>query len=160
MPILHVQIAGQATNPEGKTVQVPPPIALHMRGPVIQVSIGLEQNAAQALLQQGKQVPTLKTGWALIDTGASSTCIDEAAAKELGLPVIDTAKMSSASHAETTCNVYPVQINVPPALSFSSPRTIGAALAAQGLIALIGRDVLQHSTLFYNGLTGQITLAL
>lgn len=160
MPILHVQIGAQAKTPDGKVVPVPPPFALQMRGPVLQVSVTIEQNAAQALLQQGKEVPTPKPGWALIDTGASNTCIDEQIAKELGLPVIDTAKMASASHAETTCNVYPVQIDVPSVLSLSAPRTIGAALAAQGLAVLIGRDVLQHCTLFYNGATGQITLSL
>jgi hypothetical protein len=37
---------------------------------------------------------------------------------------------------------------------------IGAPLAAQGIVALIGRDVLQHCTLHYNGFTGEITLAI
>lgn len=68
MPILHVQIGAQAKTPDGKVVPVPPPFALQMRGPVLQVSVTIEQNAAQALLQQGKEVPTPKPGWALIDT--------------------------------------------------------------------------------------------
>lgn len=139
MPILHVQIAGQAKTPDGKTLQVPPPVALLMRGPVLQVSVTLEQSAAKALLQQGKQVPEPKTGWALIDTGASATCVDEQVAKDLGLPVIDTGQMASASHAQSDCNVYPVQINVPPLLSMSSPRTVGASRATRIRLAGIVR---------------------
>ena len=36
----------------------------------------------------------------------------------------------------------------------------GAALEPQGLLALIGRDVLARCTLFYNGTTGEFTLAI
>jgi predicted aspartyl protease len=122
--------------------------------------VSVEQSMAQALLQQGQAVPPPKTGFALIDTGASFTCIDDQAAKDLGLPIIDVASISSASHAQHQCNVYPVQISIPPMLILQSPRTIGAALAAQGLLVLIGRDVLQHCLLVYNGGTGSITLSL
>ncbi len=37
---------------------------------------------------------------------------------------------------------------------------IAAPLAAQGLIALIGRDLLQHCTLIYTGSLGQISLCI
>lgn len=96
----------------------------------------------------------------MIDTGATGTCIDEQAAQELGLPVIDVAKMTSATHADQQCNVYPVQINIPPAITLNSLRTVGAALAPQGLLVLIGRDVLRVCSMFYNGPAGQFTLSL
>jgi len=121
--------------------------------------VTIEENAGKALLSQGKVVPTPKTGWALIDTGASNTCVDEQAAKELGLPVIDVGTMLSATHERVPCNIYPVQVATP-IVSLNSPRTMGAALAAQGLLVLIGRDVLQRCNLFYNGPIGQFTLSL
>jgi predicted aspartyl protease len=158
VPILHSQAGGQANAPDGKPVQLTPPAALQLRGPVMQISVTINQNAAQALIGQGKTVPT-KSGWALIDTGASNTCIDEKAAQELGLPVIDVASMQSASHEGHQCNVYPVQI-ITPVFTLNSPRTLGAALESQGLLVLIGRDVLQQCTLFYNGVVGQFTLTL
>lgn len=158
MPILHSQIAAQGKTPDGKIIQVAPAIALAMRGPVVQVTVTIEQNAGKVLLSQGKPVPT-KTGLALIDTGASNTCIDEQAAKELQLPVIDVANMQSASHEKHSCNVYPVQI-ITPVVTLNSQRTMGAALASQGLLVLIGRDVLQTCNLFYNGPAGQFTLCL
>jgi predicted aspartyl protease len=159
VPILHSQITAQSKTPDAKTVDVHPAIALQARGPVIQVTVSIEQNAGQALVSQGKTLPTPKAGLALIDTGASNTCVDEQAAKELGLPVIDVATMLSATHEKVPCNVYPVLISTPIA-GLNSPRTMGAALAAQGLLVLIGRDVLQNCTLFYNGVAGQFTLSL
>jgi hypothetical protein len=96
---------------------------------------------------------------ALIDTGASNTSIDEQPAQELGLPVIDVGQMQSATHERHPCNIYPVQI-ASPIVTFNSPRTMGANLAVQGLLALIGRDVLAVCNLFYNGPSGQFTLSL
>jgi len=37
---------------------------------------------------------------------------------------------------------------------------MGAALSGHGLVAIIGRDLLQTCTLFYNGVAGQFTLTL
>lgn len=85
--------------------------------------------------------------------------IDEQAAKELGLPVIDVANMQSATHENHPCNIYPIQI-ITPIITLNAPRAMGAALASQGLLVLIGRDVLEHCTLFYNGPVGQFTLSL
>lgn len=159
MPILHSQIAAQANTADGKTIQLPPATALQLRGPILQVSLTIEQNAGKGLVAQGKTLPTPKSGLALIDTGASNTCVDEQAAKELGLPVIDVASMQSASHEKHSCNVYPVQI-ITPIVTLNAPRAMGAALASQGLLVLIGRDVLQNCNLFYNGPAGQFTLSL
>lgn len=106
-------------------------------------------------------MPTPIAGMALIDTGASVTCVDESLAQQLQLPAIDVVQMMSASHAATQQNVYPVEIEiVGAAIRISVPRAIGASLAPQGIIALIGRDFLQHCTLFYNGVTGAITLSI
>jgi predicted aspartyl protease len=127
----------------------------------VQVSITVEQTIAQTLVQQGKSVPTPIAGWALIDTGASVTCIDEEAAVGLGLPVVDQVVMSSASHAKTLQNVYPVQIVISGlAFIMNVPKAMGAALKPQGILALIGRDALQVCTLFYNGLTGEVTISI
>ncbi len=159
MPILHSQAAVQGKTPDGKTVQAPPAMGLVLRGPVVQVSVTIEQNAGRGLTASGKSLPTPISGLALIDTGASNTCIDEQAAKELGLPVIDVANMQSATHDNHPCNIYPIQI-ITPIITLNAPRAMGAALASQGLLVLIGRDVLEHCTLFYNGPVGQFTLSL
>jgi predicted aspartyl protease len=158
---MHVQYAGQGNAPDGTTVTVPPPQILTLQGPRIQVNVSLAQTVAQQLVQQGISIAPPMSGMALIDTGASSTCVDAQAAQQLQLPVIDVVQLASASHAATQCNVYPVHIEmIGFPIQIDAPRVIGAELAAQGLLMLIGRDVLQHCTLHYNGFTGQITLAL
>ena len=160
MAILHIQIGAEGKTQDRRTVQIPPPIALREGGPCIQVTIGVAQSIAEQLLQQGTPIPQPVPGRALIDTGASRTCIDDTLAQQLGLPPIDVVTTSSASHASTQQNVYPVQIEVVGSNIKVNVNAIGAALAAQGIAVLIGRDFLQHCTLFYNGITGQITLSL
>ncbi len=160
MPILNVQFnAEEQKDEQGNIVTPPPGIALVMRGPCIQATVTVAQSIAEQLLQQGKPDPI--SGLALIDTGATSTCVDDAAAQQLQLPVVDVVEIASATHASTQQNVYPIRIAlVGTPLTIDAPRADGAALAAQGLLLLIGRDVLSSCTLFYNGSTGQITLSL
>jgi predicted aspartyl protease len=158
LPILYIQLTARGKTPDGKLGQVAPNTALQVRGPVLEVTVTIEQNAAKALLSLGKTAPT-RNGLALIDTGASNTCIDEQSAQEMGLPVIDVGNMQSASHECHPCNIYPVQI-ITPVVTLNSQRTLGASLASQGLLVLLGRDVLQACNLFYNGPVGQFTLSI
>jgi predicted aspartyl protease len=161
MPILHTQYYAEGQDKNGAKVQVAPQVVLSARGPVIQITLGIAENFAQRLIEQNKPVPEPIAGWALIDTGASTTCVDDEAAAKLALPAIDKVKMASASHDSTDKNVYPVLIQfigVP--IKANAMRAIGASLASQGIIALLGRDLLQNFTLFYNGLAGEITISL
>ncbi|MBI2823099.1 MAG: retropepsin-like domain-containing protein [Planctomycetia bacterium] len=161
MAIIHVQFSCKIVGPDGKPVPGPPSQALQNRGPTLQASLGLSQSFAAPLLERGEAVPAPISGFALLDTGASNTCIDDAAAKKLGLPVIDVAKLTSASHSDTPVNVYPAHIELLAGanIAFDVDRAMGAALDCQGLLVLIGRDFLQSCTLFYNGPAGQITLS-
>jgi len=161
MPVLHSQFDAQGTDPEGKPVQIPPVLVLIQRGPVLQVAITIAEQIATELIKQGKTIQPPVAGLGLIDTGASVTCVDEDAATQLQLPVIDVVNMSSASHASHQANVYPIRVGIAGLpMAINAPRAIGAALKAQGLIALIGRDILGHCTLFYNGMAGSITLSI
>jgi hypothetical protein len=77
------------------------------------------------------------------------------------LPVIDVINISSASHASSQQSVYPMRIEfVGVPIAIDADRAVGAALSAQGLLALIGRDVLQSCILVYNGTTGAFSLAV
>jgi predicted aspartyl protease len=126
----------------------------------VQITLGLAENIAQQLVQQGKTVPEPIAGWALIDTGASSTCIDDSAAQRLKLPVIDRGRMSSATHDAIEVNIYPALISITGIpIKINVLRAIGANLANQELIALLGRDLLQNFTVFYNGVVGEVTLS-
>jgi len=148
-------------TPNGQSIQIPPSQVLLQRGACVQVIFGIAQIFADQLLQQGQTLPQPVSGIALIDTGASSTCIDESLAQQMNLPAIDVVQMMSASHDATPTNVYPIQMQViGTPIRVEVPRALGATLATQGYIALIGRDFLQHCTLFYNGISGEMTLSI
>lgn len=161
MPIINIQPLVQGTDQSGQPCVFAPPVGLQLRGACLQVAVGLSKTFAQQLVQQGKPVPSPVTGYALLDIGAAVTCIDDNVASQLGLPAIDVALLSTASHAQSQANVYPAFIEVlGSSIEMDAGRAIGAPLAAQGLIALMGRDFLMRSVLIYNGMMGQFTLSV
>jgi predicted aspartyl protease len=161
MPFLHSHFKGKAQMPDGKIVEVPGAPGLIQLGPRIPVVIHVPDQFAAELTKQGKPVPPPISGFALIDTGAGSTCIDEEAAKTLGLPVINVVDMSSASHGSHKANVYPTKLQMTGLpVGINTASAIGAPLAKQKLLALIGRDVLSRFILIYNGANGEFTLCI
>jgi predicted aspartyl protease len=160
VPILHSQYRAGRNLPNGKIVQLPIQVGLRTHGPLVQVTIWLADPVASKLAEEGKPVPAPVVGNALLDTGAVSTCIDEEAAQKLQLPVVNVVNMASASHPSTKANVYPVKFQIAGLPFDFTALAIGAPLAVQGLIALIGRDVLQHCTLIYSGGLSQISLCI
>jgi hypothetical protein len=127
----------------------------------VPVTVTLADQVASELVKRQEFVPAPASGLALIDTGAISTCIDEETARQMRLPIVNVVNMASASHASTKANQYPVKLEVVGLpMSFNSAIATGAPLRIHGLIALIGRDMLQHCTLIYNGTIGQISLCI
>lgn len=161
MPIINVQYGG--IQPGQPIPQQPfnPTVHLAGPGPRIPTAIALHATILQQLNLQGSPSSTVVTGQALIDTGAGITCIDIAAATQLGAPIIDYLNMVSASHPNNVQPVYPVQLQIPGTpIAINMPRAVGFPLATQGIIALIGRDVLQYMILIYNGPGGLISLSM
>jgi predicted aspartyl protease len=160
MPIIHIQYSGQGLTPDGKPVQIDPRQLIAMRGPVVSVAIKVPPEIAELLNRQSKPVPPPISGFGLIDTGATSSCIDHAAAQTLGLPVVNVIKMASATHEAVDSNVYPISFDIlgGQPITVNCPRAAGAALANQGLVLLMGRDLLANSYFTYNGPTGQFTI--
>lgn len=160
MPFLHLQLQGEGTGADGKRHPLPPHVALQLRGPTAQVALHFPAVIAQQLASRGEALPAPVAGDALIDTGASLSCIDIEAAAELGLNQIDVGMMHSASHADQEVPVFFVAIEfLGMGLRFEQ-RVMGASLKAQNLIALVGRDALGSAMMFYNGPAGQVTLIL
>jgi predicted aspartyl protease len=161
VPILNVQLGGEGLRPDGTGFPVQPALALAQRGPIVQVSVSVGQQIAEPILQAGGALPPPVSGLALIDTGATSTCVDQAAAEKLQLPVIDVVNVASASHASAQQNVYPIRVEVVGLpIAINAPRAIGAPLQSQGILVLLGRDVLQHCVLVYNGTMGSFSLSI
>lgn len=97
---------------------------------------------------------------ALVDTGASKSCIDSALARRLNLPVIDRQNIAGVSGIFEV-NVHLAQVHVQE-LNFTIPGSFAAVhLTAAKLpyFALLGRDFLQHFTMTYKGRTGTVIIS-
>ena len=112
---------------------------------------------ATPLLIDTGEPPT--TGLALIDTGAQATCIDAELAASIGCPVVGTAQMTSATHDAVDVPLYAVQLNIPDLGTVTARRAYAAQLEPQGLIALIGRDILKFWNFTYNGPAGTFSIS-
>ena len=132
-----------------------------MHGPTLLVEIGYDQNYHI----DSNERPNISDDLlpALVDTGATESCIDADFAQTLGLLSSEREDNSSVVgiSGPTQVDHYLVQIYVP-----ELERTIYGLLAgvrlcsgSQPYYALIGRDFLQYLTLHYEGRTGNVTLS-
>lgn len=127
-------------------------------GPTLLVDIGFDQNwkPGTALLIP---VAGIKGIHALVDTGATESCIDSLLATQLNLPIVDR-RMISGVHGGQQVNMHLAQVHVP-SLNFTIYGVFaGVHLQAGGQMhrALIGRTFLRHYKMVYEGHTGLVTL--
>lgn len=128
--------------------------ALHQDGPRILLKVGVHPAVEKVMRENNQAVPDMIEGVALIDTGAFSSCIDEGIAQQLGLAVIDTSTVLSASH-QVSVNVYSIGFETANReIVGNVVKAPGMNLAPQGIIMLLGRDILRLCSLSYNGKDG------
>jgi hypothetical protein len=128
-------------------------------GPTLKVDIGFDPNFDVAQPRRVANLP-MSDVWALIDTGASSCCIDSGLAMELRLPIIDQQDCAGISGLMQV-NMHLAQIRSPH-LNF----TLHGAFAGVNLLAggqrhavLIGRTFLRHFDMRYDGPNGSVVLS-
>lgn len=137
-----------------------------LEGPVVNAFVGVSQARADALKAAGQPVPTPAHVIALVDTGASGTCIDPAILTGLGLTATGSVPVLTPSTGSTphTADQYDVSFLIPTGPN-QTPLVIPALpvmcseLAVQGIQALIGRDILRNCLLVYNGDIGLFSLS-
>jgi hypothetical protein len=128
------------------------------------VEVSIPTALAQVLAAQNQVAPPPATGIALIDTGATRSCVDSKIISQLGVNPIGVITTGTAG-GPVQQSLFPARFRFPGEgldLEFSS--VIGADLAGQNIagrniIVLVGRDVLSHCQLIYNGPGGFFTLA-
>jgi predicted aspartyl protease len=98
---------------------------------------------------------------ALIDTGATQNCIDEALAQQLQLPLVNQQNTAGVGGIHVL-NVYLAYISLPLLDYLQAGLFVGAQLTAGGMTqqALIGRTLLADTLMVYDGRTGSVKLAL
>ncbi|HZL35223.1 MAG TPA: retropepsin-like aspartic protease [Tepidisphaeraceae bacterium] len=109
-------------------------------------------------------IPNVIQSRLILDTGATTTLIDESVLKSLGLTPTGTAQILTPSTGGTaiTCPMYDVflGINHPNhALSLGTIPVIGSDFTGQGIQGLVGCDVLKGCLLIYDGVSATFTLA-
>jgi hypothetical protein len=138
-------------------------------GPVLNALVGVSQARRAALVAAGLEPPNPVPVRALVDTGASSTCVEPAILLSLQLTPIGQVPCFTLSTGGTpqATDQYDVSLFIPATagqVPFNRPTLIVLSaqpnsLHQQGIQALIGRDVLEHCLLQYNGTAGFFTLA-
>lgn len=135
-------------------------------GLVVVAVIGVSQARQNALTAAGQNIPTPVTVQALIDTGASGTCIDPSVLSALGLSPTGSVPMLTPSTGAqpVPTDTYDVSLIIfataqhLPLIHHTVP-VMRSELAVQGIQALIGRDILKGCLLTYDGASGLFSLA-
>jgi hypothetical protein len=125
-------------------------------GPVIDVQIGVPPAQMLALQQAGKTPPNELQLHALVDPGSSHTCIDLQCVTALGLVSVGQVPLfiPAPQAASQQYNQYHVRLwLIHPQMNYymSKVDVVAADLYAQGVEMLLGRDVLKHCLLVYDG---------
>ena len=112
---------------------------LQQYGPTLSVDIGFDTDFDY---ETGQSFPesTATRIPALVDTGATVSCIDASLAQSLDLPLVDRQTVSGVG-GQHTCDVYLAHIVAPTLAWFQWGLFYGVSLAAGGQVhqALIGR---------------------
>jgi hypothetical protein len=132
--------------------------ALVKWGPTLLVDIGFDPNYKNAV---GGSLPVPgKTGlYALVDAGATESCINSLLAAQLNLPIVDK-RLTAGAHGAKEVNMHLAQVHIP-SLGFTIYGAFsGVDLRAGGQehFALIGRTFLQRFKMIYEGTTGNVEI--
>lgn len=143
------------------------PVALLQMGAFFPIEVHVPPKVAEALTNAGQPVPKGIAGLGLIDTGATLTCISETVLKKLGLNPFDVVNSGTADGPKQQ-SVYPARIVFPTkGWTLDLNKAVGVNLEGQiipkvppePIIALLGRNLLQHWVFIYNGVGGFWTVS-
>lgn len=100
------------------------------------------------------------TTHALVDTGATQSCIDIQVAESLGLPVVDYVMIAGASGASRH-PLFAARVTIPSLeiLQFGAFAGVDLAAGEQPHRVLLGRTFLQGTVMIYDGGRAQVTIA-
>src|SRR5947209_10379299 len=141
------------------------PTTLAALGPVLAVSVSIPQALAAFNTRQQIPLPSPITGLALIDTGATKSCVHAPIMSNLGVNPIGVVT-SGTPAGQVLHSLYPAHFMFPATnieIDFTSVVGVdlsGQIINDQQLIGLLGRDVLSMGILVYNGTIGTFSFAI
>jgi hypothetical protein len=118
----------------------------------------------QAMKAAGQTPPSAITVKFLLDTGASSTVVDEKIIAPLklvptGQIMVNTPTTGAASVARFQYDIALMLYHVDNSRFFQNLPVIATDLSGQNIGGLLGRDILSKCLLVYNGLGDRFALA-
>jgi len=127
-------------------------------GPTLLVNIGFDPHF-NPQIAKAPPVPSVIGVHALVDTGATESCIDALLAAQLNLPIVDQRQVSGIG-GQHVVNMHMAQVFAPYLNFWQYGLFAGVNLAAGGQQhrALIGRTFLRFFTMIYEGRNGTVTI--
>jgi hypothetical protein len=143
------------------------PAALLYHGPIITTGLTVTQAHADALRAAGSAVPPPIACRFLIDTGADGCVVKHEFAIDAGLKLINANSPLAGVGVDTTGKTYMgrVLFGVPSKIVNGAvhnmsvdTQVMSGDLKTTLFDGLMGRDVLQHFAITYDGKTGRVTM--
>lgn len=135
-------------------------------GPLVDAFIAVSAAKRAALNLASQAIPQHQVVRALVDTGASCTCVDPSVLTALNLTPTGSTLVNTPSTGSQpqTASTYDVSLTIPcgvhTAFAVDTLEVVESLLVAQqGFHVLIGRDVLRHCHFSYDGRYNLFTLA-
>jgi hypothetical protein len=136
---------------------------LDREGPTISVIVRPSTAFLSAQKEQGSaaaEVPAVRS-LMLVDTGASGSAVDLEVIEKLGLQPTGAISIATPSHTHHDVLTYDIDLIIEQnQFHLADVPVFATGLNNQGIHGLIGRDVLRHMLLVYNGYSGHFTLAV
>jgi hypothetical protein len=140
---------------------------LRYHGPIITTRLTITQAHRDALAAAGQPIPAPVSCRFLLDTGADGCVVKHGFAVQAGLKLINANAPLQGVGVDTTGKAYMgrVVFGVPSRVvegarheMYVDTQIMSGNLQTTLFDGLIGRDVLQHFTLTYDGKTGRVTM--
>ena len=133
-------------------------------GAVIDVCVAIGRPWQQQLARLGTPVPQPMTIRALIDTGSDLSAVHPQILHQMGVNRAGSVQIRrpGSGSGYRLAALFEVQFSIGgivPGVPWIATRAAGVAPSSPSVLALIGRDILKHCTLFYNGPRDELTLS-
>lgn len=135
-------------------------------GPLVECYVAVSQPRQDALRRANLRIPAPILVSALVDTGASCTCVDTRIVRHLGLSPLRTTRLLHPSRGAThsTCGVYDAAIHIVFDEDSSAPfdpiEVVETHITTHGFDLILGGNVLRRAKLVYDGPRNRFTLSI
>jgi predicted aspartyl protease len=133
-------------------------------GPAIDLAVVVSASWQRRLSAREAAVPPPITIRALIDTGSDLSVVHPQILHQLGAQTTGSIRVRrpGAGGGFSLASMSEVQLSIgglSPGTPWIPTRVVSLPPSTPTMLALIGRDVLEHCTLFYNGPRGELSLS-